>query len=65
MKNNLQSKERDTPLKRQYRNHLLNQTINIRRKNYLYTGIDDFLRRYPIAILNEYGERTIRGMRIC
>jgi hypothetical protein len=36
-----------------------------RTVNGVYHGIDDFLRRYPIATMNRYGERVINGVRIC
>jgi hypothetical protein len=30
-----------------------------------YKGIDDFLRSFPIATVNRYGDRVISGIRIC
>jgi hypothetical protein len=29
------------------------------------SSLDDFLMRFPIATLNEYGRRVISGKRIC
>jgi hypothetical protein len=30
-----------------------------------YAGIDDFLRAYPIAAFDRYGDNVISGRRIC
>jgi len=30
-----------------------------------YSGIDDFVKKFPFAAVNKYGERVIRGVRIC
>jgi hypothetical protein len=29
------------------------------------TGLDDFLKQYPVSTLNEYGDRVIYGRRVC
>jgi hypothetical protein len=31
----------------------------------LYSGINDFLKSYPVFSLNQYGEPVISGRRIC
>jgi hypothetical protein len=31
----------------------------------VHNGIDDFLRSCPVFSLNEFGEKVIRGRRIC
>ena len=28
-------------------------------------GLEDFLKTYPVAVFNEYGDRVISGRRIC
>jgi hypothetical protein len=30
-----------------------------------YHGIDDFLKAFPVATMNRYGEPIISGIRIC
>jgi len=37
--------------------------VRIRRST--YESLDDFLNKFPIATLNEYGNRVISGTRIC
>ena len=35
------------------------------RDRLVYPSMDEFLSLYPVAIVNEYGERVISGKRIC
>ena len=37
----------------------------IKIRNAAYGSYDDFMNKIPIAALNEYGELTIGGTRIC
>jgi len=37
----------------------------IKIKNAAYRSYDDFMNKIPITALNEYGELTIGGTRIC
>ena len=42
------------------------EVITPSRKRSSYLGsLDDFLKRFPISTMNEYGDRVIRGIRIC
>ena len=34
-------------------------------KRAIYHNLDDFLKSIQVGIVNEYGERTISGRRIC
>ena len=37
------------------------------RKNegFVYPSINEFLSKYPVSTVNEYGDRVISGKRIC
>jgi len=36
-----------------------------KRKELAYPSLNEFLSQYPVATVNEYGERVIYGRRIC
>jgi hypothetical protein len=51
--------------RRRYAGEKQREKSSTRIVNSAYHGIDDFLRSYPIATMNRYGERVISGVRIC
>ena len=36
-----------------------------KRKASVYPGLNEFLSQYPVATVNEYGEKVIYGRRVC
>jgi hypothetical protein len=36
-----------------------------KRGRFLYPSLDEFLSQYPVAMVNEYGEKVIYGRRVC
>jgi hypothetical protein len=51
--------------KRHYKQILAEETPPYLLKDSISTNLDDFLLLFSIATVNEYGDRTISGKRIC
>jgi hypothetical protein len=41
------------------------RTTSQKSKRTVYPDLNEFLSQYPVATMNEYGERVIYGKRIC
>jgi len=41
------------------------RTTSQKSKRTVYPDLNEFLSQYPIATVNEYGEKVIYGKRIC